>query len=319
MKAQEPLAYATDYAGESTGISDIERTIREISEAGFTHIHWCHEWDGDYTYSIYEMQQIKEWLTQYGLEMKGLHASEGMRWRGSKTKFHYRCETYNRRDFTAFNEFNRLAGVELVKNRIDMAKSLDTREIVLHMQVPYKSFEEEPGYKERYFEQAYKSFDALEPYALKKGVRICLENQLGTPNKYQIDQFDRMFARYDKEFLGFCFDTGHGNITGSDCLEMAQRYQERLFMIHLSDNHGLASEECWEDAYLLGPCDEHLNPYFGTFDWDGFAKIVAKSPYQLPPVIEVAKKEAEASAFLAESIASGLRFSEAVKAYQLEE
>lgn len=45
MKAQ-PLAYTTDYTEESTGISDIERTIREISEACLTHIHWYHERDG---------------------------------------------------------------------------------------------------------------------------------------------------------------------------------------------------------------------------------------------------------------------------------
>ncbi|MHC5269396.1 sugar phosphate isomerase/epimerase family protein [Enterococcus sp. LJL98] len=318
MTQQKALAYATDYAGESTGIEEIEARIRQISEAGFSHIHWCHEWDGDYTYSIYEMQQIKEWLEKYHLKVRGLHASEGMRWRASKTKFHYRCTTYNRRDFTAFNEYNRQAGVELVKNRIEMAAFLGTTEIVLHMQVPYKSFEEEKGYKERYFKQAYQSFDELQPYALEKGVRICLENQLGTPNAYQIDQFDRMFARYPANFLGFCFDTGHGNITGSDCLEMPKRYQDRLYMIHLSDNHGLTSEECWEDAYLLGPCDEHLNPYLGTFDWEGFAKIVAHSPYEMPPVIEVAQKEAEASAFLAESIASGLRFSKAVERYRLE-
>lgn len=316
MTKMNELAYATDYAGESTSIEEIEQTIKNISEAGFTHIHWCHEWDGDYTYSVYEMQQIKEWLAKYGVKMKGLHASEGMRWRGSKTKFHYRCDTYNRRDFTAFNEWNRLAGVELVKNRIEMANVLGATEIVLHMQVPYKSFDEDTTYKERYFAQAYKSFDELKDYALEKNVRICLENQLGTPNKYQIDQFDRMFARYDKGFLGFCFDTGHGLITGEDCLEMPKRYQDRLYMIHLSDNHGLSSDECWEDGFLLGACDEHLNPYFGTFDWKGFSEIVAASPYEMPPVIEVAKKAADEKSFLQESYEAGLTFNQQVASFK---
>ncbi len=41
------LAIATDYLGESTRTEDLEHILKMVSEAGFTHIHWCHEWDGE--------------------------------------------------------------------------------------------------------------------------------------------------------------------------------------------------------------------------------------------------------------------------------
>ncbi len=43
MSQQVALAYATDYAGEVTSIANIEATLRQISAASFTPIHWCHE------------------------------------------------------------------------------------------------------------------------------------------------------------------------------------------------------------------------------------------------------------------------------------
>ena len=54
------LGFATDYAGESASVEEMYRTLSDISEAGFSHIHWTHEWSGDYTYSVYEMIQIRK-------------------------------------------------------------------------------------------------------------------------------------------------------------------------------------------------------------------------------------------------------------------
>ena len=55
------LAMTTDFRGEFSKIEDIESCLREIAEAGFSHIHWCFEWTGDYYYSKAEMYQIREW------------------------------------------------------------------------------------------------------------------------------------------------------------------------------------------------------------------------------------------------------------------
>ncbi len=311
------LAFATDYMGESTSTFELENTLKKISEAGFSHIHWCHEWDGDYIYSEFEMIQIRQWMDQYHLKSKGLHATEGSRRKNVQGKYEYRWDAQNRRDYTSENELNRLAGVELIKNRIDMAKILGSQEIVLHMQLPYKSFEEDPEFRKRYYQQVCQSFDELEYYCKAKGVKICIENLLGTPNQHQKYQFDLLFDRYDEEFLGFCFDTGHGFVTNSsEMLELAERYKERMFCIHMSDNLGLPSEDCWHDAAKMSNSDLHRIPYEGNFDWDGFARILAQSPYEMPVVLEISCKEASEEDFLKRALEAGNKFTDLVNKYR---
>lgn len=310
------VAYATDFAGETTSIEELYQTLKDIAQAGFSHIHWCHEWDGDYMYSKAEMEQIREWMAELGLQAKGVHATEGCkRNRDVPNRFHYRYRPQNRRDYTSENEYNRRAGVELVRNRIELAYTLGTDAIVLHMQLPYKSFVKEK-FQETYYRQVYKSFDELEEPCREMGVRICVENMIGTPDEWQKEQFDRLFERYDASFVGFCFDTGHGRITGGDGLALARRYQDRLYMMHTNDNHGLQGEECWEDAEKMACCDEHLNLFCGDVDWDGYAKIVAGSPYELPVVMEVGKRNRKAEEFLEESLLAGRKFTKMVLKYR---
>ena len=310
------VGFATDYAGESKCTQELEDTLRRIAEAGFSHIHWCHEWDGDYTYSVYEMMQIREWMDKYGLKSKGLHATEGSRRRTVEGKYKYRWEEQNRRDYTSENEYNRLAGVELIRNRVEMARVLGASEIVLHMQLPYVSFEKDPSFRDRYYEQICKSFSELEAECKAKGVRICVENLLGTPNEHQKYQFDLLFDRFDSDFLGFCFDTGHAFVTGDDMLELARRYKDRMFAIHMSDNLGITSADCWKDDIAMTKCDLHRIPFHGNFDWDSFAKVLADSVYELPVVLEISKKEMDDTEFLREALEAGNRFTAMVEGYR---
>lgn len=313
---KQMVAYATDFAGETLSTQELYETLKKIADAGFSHIHWCHEWDGDYIYAKAEMLQIRGWMNDLGLKCKGLHATEGSRRMNLQGKFHHRFTKQDRKDYTSENEFNRQAGVELIQNRIEMASILGTDAIVLHMQLPYKDFEADAAFKERYYQQVFKSLDQLEEECRLRGVRICVENLLGTPNHHQVEQFDRLFERYDADHVAFCFDSGHANVTGNDCLELARRYQDRLYMMHLSDNHGLISKECWTYCAEMNKCDEHKNPFNGTFDWDGFAKIVAASPYELPILLEVSKKDRDEAEFLKESLEAGVRFSNMVMQYR---
>lgn len=45
-------------------LEEIKNKLREIAEAGFTHIHWCFDWDGDYLYARSEMEQIRSWMDE---------------------------------------------------------------------------------------------------------------------------------------------------------------------------------------------------------------------------------------------------------------
>ncbi len=308
------LGFATDFAGESVQVLEIEHTLQMMSEAGFTHVHWCHEWDGDYIYSLFEMFQIKEWFEKYGLKAKSLHASKGSRKPTSD-----RACGYFRKDYTSEIEWNRLAGVELIKNRVDLASILGAKEIVLHMYLPYVTFYEQPESKERFFHQVVRSLDELKTYCLEKGVMICLENMLEAPAKEQFAQFDYLFGRYPKEFLGFCFDTGHANIIlNEQAKQFAIRYKDRLCSIHINDNMGGPKEDFWGRADLTGPCDQHRIPWEGNINWEEMAEIIADSAYKLPIVMELACGKEEKKAFLERAYKAGIRLTELIEQSRIE-
>lgn len=198
---KKELAIATDFAGEAVRLEETEHLLKSISEAGFTHIHWCHEWEGDYTYSKYEMYQIRDWMERYGLKAKALHASKGSRRNVNLLNGHYR------KDYTSDWEYNRKAGVELIQNRIDLAKYLGAEEIVLHLYPPYQTFRTRPDLREPFYARVKRSFDELQPYCREQGIRICL-------------------------------DTGHGYMSwGENLPNIIEKYRDRIYSVHLHDNN----------------------------------------------------------------------------------
>lgn len=288
------LCIATDYAGESGIIEEIEAELKLIAESGFTHIHWCNEWDGDYLYSSYEMKQIRAWMDQYGLKAKSLHASKGSRRNCNRVE-------HCRKDYTSDVEYNRLAGVELVKNRVDLAACLGTGEIVLHMYLPFETFQEDPSYKEVFYENVYRSLDELMPYCLEKGVRICVENLFEASAELQLEQFDRLFARYPKEFLGMCLDSGHAYLVwgGEFITALAERYADRIYSVHLHDNKG------WKQ--VEGGGDAHRIPGRGEIDWAALMRVLKSSAYEMPLTLELvtAERGEGIKTFLGEALAAG--------------
>jgi sugar phosphate isomerase/epimerase len=289
------LAFATDYYGESKNTGEIRNTLERIARAGFTHVHWGHEWCGDYTYSIYEILQIKTWLTELGLKVKGIHATDGV-FNPPKDP----AVKQNNRSYTSPIEFNRLAGVEIIQNRVDMAYELNAESIVLHLHLPYKDFEKDPAFRDQFYTQACKSLDELEPYCRTRQIRICIENLPDSPMKHQSYQFEILFRRYSPDYLGFCFDTGHANIICPDSLEFARLYKDRLFMVHIHDNHGQT--------------DEHLLPFEGTFNWEGFAEVFASSAYEKPYLLETQLKgEEDHTRYLESAYKAGEKFSAMVQ------
>jgi sugar phosphate isomerase/epimerase len=293
------LAMTTDYHGVSKNTANIKEALANIARAGFSHIHWCHEWTGDYLYSVHEMLQVREWCGEFGLKVKGVHATDGVKRQPFNPADPRDLFVQNTKDYTSLNEYNRLAGVELIKNRIDLARILDAGAIVLHFPQPYEVFEADKNYREQYYCQAFKSFDELEYYCKTRCIRICVEN-LGSPPEYLRYEFDTLFERYDSAYMGLCFDTGHGNFTcKNNSLEFAERCNDRLFMIHVHDNQGEK--------------DEHLIPFEGTFNWEGFAEVLARSPYEFPILMEPSYKEDKDDAvWLDKAFKAGMRFHEMV-------
>lgn len=302
------LAIATDFGGQNTKLSEIKEILQKISKAGFSHVHWCHEWDGEYLYSVYEMEQIKQWLDEFNLKAKSLHASKG-----SKIQTTLRKDHDSRKDFTSLNEFNRNAGVELIKNRIDLAYILNANEIVLHMYVPYMDFIEKPGSEELFYIQAYKSLDELVEYASKRNICICLETLLETPMQLQYELFDQIFKRYNNKQIGLCLDTGHVHVVANEkIIEFALRYQDRLVNVHINDNLGGPKIDIFNKEALTWCCDLHWIPGDGTIDFEKIAKVIAKSPYELPLVLELNCYEENIDLFLERSYEAGIKLTKKI-------
>lgn len=318
------LALATDYGMCQNSPENMEQQLKKLSDAGVTHVHWAYDWDFEYYYSIHEMYQIKELLDKYNLKVKGVHATEGnTRCRvvdGNPVFINRTRMMDNRKDISSSNEYNRLAGVDLVLNRVDLAYLVGAKEIILHLVVPYEDFENIPGFKEKWYEQIFKSFDEMKSYCMSRGVRIAIENMICTPAKYQFEKLDRLFDRYDLEYMGFCCDTGHSALVcPDDTLAFIKRYKNRLIAMHLDDNHLIDWSKSEDPDGAIQKSDLHLIPFLGKCDWDGVCKAIAESPYELPLTLEVAFPHStveEERAGIEQAKAAGYKLTEMVLNYR---
>lgn len=250
------LSITTDYINDT---DNPKPYLRHIAEAGFSHIHWCHHWNTDFIYSTDEISHIKSWLNEFSLQLLDLHGSSG-----------------KENIWWSNLEPERLAGVELVKNRIDMTSELGSDVIVMHA--------------DEYSDALRKSLDELESYAKERNVRIAIENCEAA----NFSIIEKLFNEYTPDYVGLCYDSGHGNIQGAMGLDNLKRFSDRLIAIHLHDNDGKT--------------DQHKPLFSGTIDWDRLTTILAESAYKKPLNLEVSTINAEIKdekTFLQQSFETG--------------
>ncbi len=254
-----------------------EPYLRRIADAGFSHVHWAYHYHTDFIYSRYEIDQIAAWLDAFGLRLLDLHASCGVE-----------------KKYYSLREYERLAGVELVRNRIEMAARLGGRVVILH--IPGEP-EEEPQ-RGLFRSQVQKSMDALQRHAADNGVRIAMENL----DRANVRHLKRLFAQYDPSFLGFCYDSGHGNLYDRALTDL-EAFKDRLIAVHLHDNDGSG--------------DQHLPLFTGTVDWERLAAVLARSAYDRCVSMELMTANVEIDSeesFLESAYRDGVRFSEMIAA-----
>ena len=129
----------------------------------------------------------------------------------------------------------------------------------------------EAGAAQAFWDLARRTFDELEPAARRAGVRIALEN--GVPANFS--SIRRVFGLYAPDYVGLCYDSGHGNVVGTG-LDFLDECKDRLIAVHLHDNDGAS--------------DQHRLPGMGTVDWERLTRLVAASAYRKPINLEVSQK-----------------------------
>lgn len=259
------LSITTDYLQD---IGNPSPYLKNIADAGFTHIHWCHQWNTDFLYSKYEIEQIKKWFIEYGLQLLDTHGSAGKEKR-----------------WVSDYEYQRLAGVELVKNRIDMTSKLSGGVVIMHVpsdpdSVPIR-----------------KSLDEIQPFAKERGIRIAIENG-------NFPTIRKLLSEYDPSFLGHCYDSGHGNEDG-DGLDNLDPIKDRLISVHINDSNR-------ND-------DPHILPFMGTIDWERLARIMAESSYTKCVSMEILMKRSgfdDESLFLKSAFDAGTKLANMIDQYR---
>lgn len=225
---------ATDYARDT---GNAEPSLRRIARAGFRHIHWIHHWNHDFIYTRPEIEHIAGVMNDLRLSLYDIHAPAGAE-----------------KNWFSTVEYQRRAGVEIIKNRVEMCATLGGSVIVTHIpELTPESLET--------WGQLKKSLDELEDFCVARAVRIAVENR---PHD-QFNGISELLSGRGPEFIGLCYDSGHGNI-GGEGLQHLDSVKERLISVHLHDNDGLA--------------DQHKPIFTGTVDWEELARLLAESPYR---------------------------------------
>ena len=251
----------------------MRESLTWVREAGFTHINYTIDGGSSYMFSTYEIDFTADMVRDAGLKVKTLHGSNG---RNHILEVASRKDATpvmeSRRDIGSVHEWQRLGGVELLQNRIDMAAALGAPDIVLHIDMADEVFRTVQS-EAAFFDPFWKSFDALAPYCQDHAVKIAVENLMGASAETWLTLYDRLFARYPADVIGLCFDTGHWRVAaGADDMSLLEHFGHRLISTHIHDN--------------FGTLDDHLLPFEGCIDWVKVMHAIAATPYETPLNLE---------------------------------
>ncbi len=178
-------------------------------------------------------------------------------------------------DFTSSHSWQRESGVELIKNRIELASICGCDNVVLHIDIHDGDLRDDAS-RDDFFAPVFASFDELRPICVETGVSIAIENLFGRAGaRSWLDTFGILFERYHSDTLGLCYDSGHWELVEPFGIQILDSFGERLAATHLHDNWGVQ--------------DDHLLPGDGRLDWDKILRGIAETPYALPLNYETPK------------------------------
>ncbi|WP_254546763.1 sugar phosphate isomerase/epimerase family protein [Halomarina pelagica] len=142
----------------------------------------------------------------------------------------------------SFNDASRRASVEQVIRTLDDAAAANAGAVVVHGGSVPRRYPERVRTTAR--RNAISSLSACAAHAARVGVPLCLENQprsdsavrhTTTPDDLAatLDAVDA-----DPEWLRVTLDVGHATVNGVDWRTFADRFGDRIEVVHLHDNDG---------------------------------------------------------------------------------
>ena len=153
------------------------------------------------------------------------------------------------------------AYTDLLIRCVEDAARVDCPLVVIH---PYIGFQNHSP-----SELGLVRYGRLIDAADRLGVKLGFENVEG------VEYLDAIMARYfDRESVGFCWDTGH-EMCYNFSEDMMAKYGKKLYGTHFNDNLGITDPNnvTWLD-------DLHLLPFDGIADWQGIMDRIARDGYE---------------------------------------
>lgn len=148
------------------------------------------------------------------------------------------------------------AGTDALRRWLDWCRKTPVRTLVVHG----GSWDDQEAGVERTVDMLAE----VSQEAVRAGVTICVENHYAFDYHdchelfSEVWEFQRLFDAVT-EGVAFCFDTGHGHLTGN-WNEQLKVLAPHLKYVHLADN--------------LGQIDDHKPFRMGTVPWDGMFELL---------------------------------------------
>jgi L-ribulose-5-phosphate 3-epimerase len=165
----------------------------------------------------------------------------------------------------------------------EAAGDLGAPVVVIH---PHSYMQGASPERVRRFMEALKRIEQACP----AGVQIACENLPAFGTEVLLR---KAFSEYPPERMGFCYDSSHHRLRPRD-VDMLSEFGERLCLVHISDNQGLA--------------DDHQIPGEGVVDWTDFARKFGALAFQGPFLLEVEtrlSKHKDSTGFLTAAFNAG--------------
>lgn len=245
----------------------VRRSLAQMKAAGFTHVNWNCDAGYSYVYSPSELEFISEIVDHAGLKAWAIHGSNG---RNPTTEVGGGC-LEARKDFLSPHEWQRRAGVDLIRNRIHLAQAIGAPVVVMHFDLD-PDVADDPDASEAYFAILNRSLNDLKDDCARSGVRIAAENLTQLTVDQTLSQFSRILETHEPDLVGICYDSGHAELAEKGGFRILEEFGDRLITTHLNDNRSVR--------------DDHLLPGDGNVDWDRLADLVAASSCAAPFVWE---------------------------------
>ncbi len=228
--------------------TDMLRLLCELLfQAGIRFIELGHEILP--TRSGKEVKKFSSYARARGIKIYSVHAPYG------KTN-----------DLSTPEEEKRRQTLLLYKETLDKMTTIESNIMIIHPGEKAAKGELETQLK--IFRQ---SLEKLLVIAEEKKITLAIENMPPSYPGNKAKDLRNIVTEFDSPYLGICFDTGHSHL-GGKLIQDIETIKGFIVTFHINDNDGIR--------------DIHLQPPYGTINWEAFILAIQGLDYQGPLIME---------------------------------